>query len=661
VSEFRLDLPIEAAEEGNVLDPVQPHGANDALFGQFDAPLVWRHVSSLMQVDRKFDQRKALHFAFERRTPEQVWETNWSLWYDAAIVTRDEVPADADLEATIALEEVTTGFGSDNNVHVRPWAGIVARMQDIRRYYFLCLEYPDAVTLYRREDDQWLVVARQQVQLDVWTPYTLRLGIRDSLFRASLDGRPLFTATDYGYCRGKAGLRASCTSFVTAFHIEAPPASGSAHARWLSREKDELEAARAGLPAPVLWKALDVSRLGTITGAEFAPWRGGWPLQCLLSLGGRTDGMTHALVDLNGQVLWQAAIPDMHMFIATAPRDDGHCDLFGLGKQHMTLVDGRSGQEILRRPLSALPVPPRKVMKFMPGDPVNLLGTGRDCFLIIEGTNERRIWAVDAGLSPLWTVEAISGLGHGNQVCACDIDGDGRDEVFGGACLFSADGKLLWQQEEVARRLKVPNAGHVDAAVMGFFGGPGDEPTVHMASSSAGHLVANARTGELLAAHPQGHVQGITAGAFVPGEQGIQVVSMNRWGNYGLTGVYAAAGRRLGRFQGDYECDAPWPVNWTADGRELILVAGEPRAVGLYDHVGRRVVDLSGLTPTSKRFILRGKHGTRTALRLTADPRDAVILRGQGLIHIIMAGGPPPESPRAYVPTRRFCASLPPR
>ena len=84
------------------------------------------------------------------------------------------------------------------------------------------------------------------------------------------------------------------------------------------------------------------------------------------------------------------------------------------------------------------------------------------------------------------------------------------------------------------RRLVYPNGGHVDALVMGFFDGPDAPPAVHMASSSAGHLVADARTGELLAAHPQGHVQTCTVGRVIPGLPGRQVIASNRWGNYGV-------------------------------------------------------------------------------------------------------------------------------
>lgn len=661
MSTFELSLPIESAEEGYVLCPVEPCPANDERFADWSAPFVWRHARSLMRVDSRFQGQKALHFCFEIRTPEDVWMTGWHLWYDAAIVTTDDVPADATCQASVAFEEVTTGYGSDNNVHVRPWVGLVARMQDVRQYYFLCLEYPDALTLYRREDDQWLVVARRQVEVNVWTPYTLRLDMRDAMFTAWLDGQRMFTATDYAYSTGQAGLRASCTSFAWDVSIQADPPAAQAHIELCNRRANDLAEARGALPEPELWKTLELDELGKVTDVRFAHWTGpGRPMTCLLALDGRADGATHAVTDLDGKVLWLAELPGLRRWIATEPRDDGHQDIFGFTKTELVLADGRTGEVLARRPLDSLPTPPAKPMSFLPSDPVDLRGSGaRDGFLLIEGANDRHLWAVDGELNPLWVVETPSGLGHGSHVSCCDVDGDGREEVFAGGVLVDGDGRIVWRQEHLLSRLLAPNAGHVDSSQMGYLAGPDAAPTVHMQSSSGGHVVADARTGNLLASHPQGHVQGGCGGAFVPGEPGVQVAAANRWGNYGLLGVYAGAGRRLGRFQPDYECDHPVAVNWTADGSELILIAGEPRAVGLYDAAGRRVVDLASLCPTDERFVLRGKQGTRSAARLTDDPRDVVILRGHNRMHLIRPAGPLPARDRHYTPVRRWDVSWP--
>ena len=212
-------LPLAVAEFGPVFDRQRPHEHNDRVFAAWEAPLVWHHQASYLAVDEKFNKQKALHFAFEQRVPEAVWSKGWHLWYDNAVVLREQPPTDCVIEATIALEEQTAGFGADNVDHVRPWAGIVGRLQDLRRYYFLTLEFPDKVVLYKRDDKQWTVVGYRQMTVDVWTPYRLRLECRGNDFRAWCDGELLFRATDYAYQAGWAGVRATCTSFVTDLSI----------------------------------------------------------------------------------------------------------------------------------------------------------------------------------------------------------------------------------------------------------------------------------------------------------------------------------------------------------------------------------------------------------------------------------------------------------
>ena len=90
---------------------------------------------------------------------------------------------DGVITARLALEEVTAGYGGDNVDHIRPWTGIVARMRDCRAYYYCCLEYPNKVVLYRRDDKQWVVIGEQQVVIDVWVEYELQLRMSGNEFQ----------------------------------------------------------------------------------------------------------------------------------------------------------------------------------------------------------------------------------------------------------------------------------------------------------------------------------------------------------------------------------------------------------------------------------------------------------------------------------------------
>ena len=545
----RIELPIAEAEIGPVFDRVEPHDHNDRLLCDWEAPLVWHHQKSYLLLDRFFQGKPCLHFGFEKRVPEEVWSIGWHLWYDNCLVHRRKF-GDAVLTGGFAFEETTFGYNGDNQEHVGAWTGMVARMQDLRRYYFLTLEYPSRVVLYRRQDDQWTQVAARQVHLDVWTEYELKLEMCGQMFRAWLDGEPLFSAADYTWSKGWCGLRASCTSAVTEFVIDSADSVCLEQPRPVQAGAEE--APQPDLPAAEILREIDCSSLGklsktirhnaTVEPGCFAHNEG---MQLLVDLFDAPDGSSHALLDAEGNVLWTASLPGVGRMLPTPPREDGGRNLYAVGRDELMIVDGRSGEVRRKQPTPAGIKGKQPSVGNGPFITADLDGSGQaNHFFLTFGANSEEIITIGPDLKVRWRIETISGNGHGHHNAVCDVDGDGREEIFAGCLLLDADGKVLWRQEEIMRRLKVPNGGHVDSSVMGFFAGPQASPTLHMASSSAGHLVCDARTGELLGAHPQGHAQSVSAGRVVPGSNAVQAISSNRWGNYGVTGVYAPDGRR---------------------------------------------------------------------------------------------------------------------
>ncbi len=654
-------LPIAEGETGPVFDRDKPNHVNDRAFADWEAPLVWHHQPSFLLVDDFYDGKRCLHFAFEKRVPADVWQKGWHLWYDNAVVHRQPV-ADGTLSGRLGYEETTFGYGGDNQDHVGAWTGIVARMRDMRSYYFLTLEYPDRVVLYRREDAQWTTLGWAKVHLDVWTEYDLALTMRGGMFDAYFQGEHLFTAADYTWRSGWCGLRASCTSFVT--HFEITPA-----------ERVEATGAvdptpppgPATLPGPEVVRDLDLSEHGALSrtirhNATVQPGRfaHGDSTQLLVDLFDAPDDSTHVLIEPDGTVLWKASLPGVGRMLPTPPRDDGGCDFFAVTPDELLLVDGRSGEVRLRAEAPRSAAGRKPAAGNGPFITADLDGSGRrDHFFVTYGANSEDIVAIGPDLQVRWRVEAISGNGHGHHNSVCDVDGDGREEIFAGCLLLSADGETIWRQDEITRRLKVPNGGHVDSSVMGFFAGPDARPTLHMASSSAGHLVCDARTGELLAAHPQGHTQTIAAGRIVPDSDCVHAVSGNRWGNYGVTAIYEPMGTRVGRFQPGFVCQSAKPVNWLATGLEHLLVVDGPGWRGIYDHLGRRLIELDSLVPYDDPFAQRYDRvqAFRAALR-QGDPRDVVVLRVGNKLRLIAPAGEPAEG-ATYRPVRRTNVSWP--
>jgi hypothetical protein len=634
-----MQLPLEKAViGGNLFCPVEPNPQNDKLFADWECPLLWKWVSSRLKIDNAFEGKPALRFNFARRTPPEVWKTNWSLWYDTAITTREYPPDDITLRATLTFEEVTTGFGSDNNVYARPWTGIIARMVDLRRYYYFCLEYPDTVALYRREDNTWACLARHSCELNPFSANTLELRLRGQYMEGYLDGQRVVSATDYAFASGRAGLRATSECFVTDFTIEAD--KGSMYRFNIRRDEQSraLEEARARVPKATLERIVNWKDEGKATDMRVANFCAPGAPQIFHALEEAPDGATSMLRNLDGSEIWRQKGPLPLRYQVTTPNADGLCDLVGFTRDAVILIDGRTGLIKQQRAFTTLPDPPRK-MGFMPDTMADLSGRGeRRDFLFTSGANDCRIWALGPDFSDIWHFTAGSGMGHNNSIAALDVDGDGRDEIFAGGSLLTADGDEIWRQQDLLRRLKAPNAGHVDATQAGFFCSDPSLPVIHMESSSAGHLVVDARDGSLLAHHPQGHVQGGCAGHFVADEPGIQVAASCRHGNYGILAIYSGDGRCLSRFQPDYRTDCPQKINWDGTGTDLLVIAKDPQRAGLYDWQGRCLVPLFDMLPAAYTAEIPNKHRDFVMKPIDDDPRDCLIVRIHNELRFIRPG-----------------------
>lgn len=666
-------LPIDQAVDGPLFDRQTPCDHNDQLYADWDAPLVWHHQKSQVKSSTKFKGKRAIHFAFEDRVPKDVWDKNWTLWYDHALLWRRRCPADVLLTGSFAMEEVATGLGSDNVEKAGSWVGIVARMQDLRRYYFLTLEFPGRVVLYRRDDHQWLEVAHAQVHLDVFTEYRLTLQCKGSDFHAWINEHFLFAATDYGHPGGGyCGVRASCVGFITDFAIhhsdnhsdaiKAPPPPDDQPAGPLQT-----------LPTPIIAHDFDLTELGPLSKTprhhatlRLLPASPSASSRLLVKCFDHPEEATHAVVDMAGNVQWTIKLPGGDMIHLPPPGADGAQDIIVIG-QEMTLLDAATGQ--IKHQASLPPLPPSqpgaRPEHIAPGNGPHMLadldGDGiADTFFLTCGAERRHLWAVDFGLNVRWYVRTPSGQGHGGHLAVCDVDKDGREEILAGCALISPDGEIRWVQEEIMRRLGCPNGGHIDSAQAGYFDGPDQPPTWHVQGSSSGHLVVNAATGKMLAVHPQGHVQSGTAGWVVPGDEAVQIISSNRWGSYGVTGIYSGQGRRLSRFQPGFTCQSASPINWTGTAPEHLLVCDGQGYRGIYSWRGERLFDLEPWIPySSDPFSQRYDRVNTLNTPIVQPYADDLLIRIGNRIRVLTAERPVAAGNRAYTPRRQANISWP--
>jgi len=656
--QWSMRLPLDQAAIGeSVFCPLEPSAHNDALLQDWECPLLWKWVSSRLKIDDAFEGSPALRFNFARRTPPEVWKTNWSLWYDTALTSRIPVPADVVIRTRLTFEEVTTGFGSDNNTFVRPWTGIIARMVDLRRYYFLCLEYPDFVCLYRREDNNWTCLARRSADLDPFSANTLELRLRGQYMEACFDDRKLFAVADYAYAEGALGMRANTESFVTDFSAEANPSATKHFHSAMAAKEAELREMRESVPQPVVENRLHIDEATTPINLRCAHFTDPDTVQIFYTLEDSGDKATGVLRTLEGEELWRYHGPILRRYFPTTPHATGLSHIVGFSDDAVVLLDGRTGKLIQQRRFASLPNPPRR-MSFLPDTMADLSGRGsRQDFLFTCGANDPRIWALGPDFSDIWQFTAGSGMGHSSHVAVADVNSDGLDEVFAGGSLIAHDGSEIWRQSLLLNQLKAPNAGHVDMTQMGFLCSDPSIPVVHMEGSSAGHLVADARDGSTLIEHAQGHVQGGCAARFVPGRDDLQVAASCRHGNYGILAIYSGDGQRISRFQPDFRTDCPRSINWDGSGTELLLIANDPARAALFDWSGRPVVPLQSLLSKAYRPEIPNKHRDFIVQPIGDDPRDCLLVRIGNEIVFIRPNGNPPKT--CYAPSRHSSVSSP--
>ena len=483
-------LPIAEAPLGLVLDSVHPHEALNRLFASWESPLaapgLWR-MPSLMEIVTLPEGEKALRFNLQYVDPTGESRGTLAMRYDRALVTREAVPGDATITATVTMENPITTATDDNDSLIRPWVGIVGRMQDVRHYYFLCLEYPDAVMLYLRDDELWIPLGRYDLPISCGDSHELALVMRASRLEGWIDGKRGIAATNYQYTRGKAGLRANCTSHVTGLAIQATPKAASRHQAAVQAEREEIEQLARGLPKPVLSQSLDLRGLGEVAEVRFGDFVGsGQAPQLLVALRKSEDGSTHVLRTLAGETLWKARLPGLSEFILTEPGAEGQRDLFGISDQELLLVSGLSGEVMVRRPLPSLPDRPRLTWGFLPASPVNLSGGPqarqfllRDRWPEMGNDGERPgRWMKSCGFS------GISDPPSGSATAAASGPGGVEWRWTGGGAGRSdpplAEGRGPLATSRGGGDVRCLGGGHVDALALGFFSEPEDGPVAHL-------------------------------------------------------------------------------------------------------------------------------------------------------------------------------------
>ena len=639
-------INLEGCPEGDVLQPLEPRDEiTEKYFSGWETPLApW---------GGPFPLNPGLAVVIDEGRPVLEWTIGGgSNWTDRTIVTNASDWRDYSVAAEIKPIDVDAKPHLDRADRSEALIGIVFRVRTSRNFYLFGIEGKRRAVLYRRSDDEWFVLAEQEVEVpDAFVKLELALdgdGIRCKCEELGVD---LF-CTDTTYREGTVGVRAVGLARLSSLQITRTPSQEARDENRRRLRMKEEQKRTASIPDPVLVRTLDLEELGTtqknIFFSDFAqPGRH----DMLISYDDQLKAMS-----IEGETLWQLPfnVKSPHGIVFSEDHTENGRLIYGFTSprllekrpemsiwysrspqytvwDEMIVIQGKDGKVVARVkvPLSEDPIPPL-AFSTMTG---NFTGSGSFDIVLRYNTNGGSIlWAYDRGLNLLWESEVKTPYGHGRAIWIYDVDGDGRDEILAGGTLYSPDGHVIWTHDLEAEMAEIPGAGHYDAVTIGSFAGDESvDPVAFLVSGSAGVYVVDGLTGRTRMVHRVGHAQGFAVGKVRNDIPGQQILVVTRWGNMGILDLLSGHGDRLWREQPDYAGQGSVPVTWGDEEQQLIWMNTSGSVQSLYNGHGRIVKDLPELQRLWGNRMSPDVHAG--VERMGDDPRELICITVDGKMY----------------------------
>ena len=503
-------------------------------------------------------------------------------------------------------------------------AGIAFRYQNSKQYYLLALS-DGTLQLKKHIPTGVLLLAVAPVEYDTDNFYTLSVIVEGDHMRCFFEGKEVISGSDASYAAGRIGLATLAPAQFTDVSVSMDSGVYAEICARRDRAAVALAEERAKYPKPLLWKVLDFKNFGVGRSIRFGHLKGGSETQIVLAQNQRRISRDNfarisclTAVDLDGRVLWQIGEPDAEnaaFITADLPfqvydiDNDGKDEVIYARDFKLIIADGETGKT--KRWMHTPFVPDRGHVE-APYDRLNVdfiricnfSGNTRPTDILIKD-RYHHVWAYDVDFKLLWDYEATINTGHCPY--AYDFNGDGRDELFVGYDLISADGKKLWAADV--------HADHTDEIIVGKLD-PDGKPVIGIASGWEGFMLLDFE-GNILVRHNFGHSQRISVGKYRDDLKGLQIATVTYHGNQGIINLFDCKGFVLWTWEPGSSGNILTPVNWTGDGRDLILLNGNNKYGGMIDGHGRRVV----VFPDDGHPDLCCE-----AIDLTGDGRDEIVL-----------------------------------
>ena len=508
-------------------------------------------------------------------------------------------------------------------------SGIILRYRNDRCYYFCGVDGPRAVlkrvrheTAFHKPDEK--ILAEKPCS---WTPekyLSIQVDVNDSRILARLGDDVVLEAEDSTYPQGRIALMSDVPTRYKGIRVT----TTADEKNWLveqtrSRRKN-LASLQAANPRPIVWRKIDTEGFGVGRNLRFGDLNSDGQIDVLFGQmvhhGPRdcnSEIVCLTAMTFDGKRLWQIGEPDQWKDQLTNDvgfqihdlDGDGQTEVVYCKGMEIIVADGATGRTKYKTRTPDTPEgskPPYDKFPRILGDCLffcDVRGTGRPRDIIIK-TRYTHLWVLNDRLEVLWS--AACNTGH--YPYACDVDGDGKDEIAIGYSLFDHDGKLLWTLD---RQLK----DHADGVAIVRFK-PEQELRLLCAASDEGLFFTDMQ-GHILKHHRIGHAQNPAIANFRDDLPGLESVSINFWGNQGIVHFYNAEGEIYHDFEPCQHGSMCLPINWTGSSEEYFVLSPNPEEGGLFDGRGRCVV----------KFPADGHPDMCNAvLDVTGDCRDEIVV-----------------------------------
>lgn len=510
-------------------------------------------------------------------------------------------------------------------------AGIAIRYQNSRQYVLFC-HNGGKLQWAMRDQEEYTVLAEIDYKPEFDLPYDIILSVDGDTYTASIDGVTLSAQCDR-YAKGRIALMATVPVQYTDVIISMHEEDYASFTREKAAQEADVVAQRKTYPQLKLHHKISLSNFGAGRHLRFGDLTGDGKLDMILCQHHKrvltdryADISCMTAFDMNGQILWQIGEPcsDSAHGDLTADLPFQIADINGDGKNEVVTVmdfrlrilEGATGRELASIPVPESTEPLETLYSGVPYgqyafDHVNIdavricnfSGNPTPTDILIKDRYSR-LYVYNNKLEPLWRYH--DGI-TGHFPYTADINGDGRDEMFVGYNLVDSNGKKIWT---------LPAKDHTDEIIFGRLIPDSDQDYIGIVSGEEGFMILDFE-GNVKVRKRICHAQRISTANYRPDLPGYETAVTNYWGSQGIIFIYDGHGNVLYSDEPGTNGNVIIPVNWTGDGRDLLLLNADSAQGGMIDGWGRQVVPFP-----------EDGHPTQCVevLDLLGDARDEVVV-----------------------------------